>query len=75
MPEKLKDWKRASGNKTSVGSVTEAAAFGDLVVLAVKGIAAETIVQSISDDTTGQLVLDTSNPLADAEPVMVVIQF
>ena len=73
--EKLKDWKRASGNKTSVGSVKEAAAFGDLVVLAVKGTAAENIVKSILDEIKGKTVIDTTNPIADAAPVNGVIQF
>ncbi len=44
-PEKLADWQSRGGERASLGSIAEAAAFGDLVVLAVKGTAAEQAVE------------------------------
>ena len=39
-PQKLEKWKSAAGANAQVGTFEEAAAFGDCVVLAVKGSAA-----------------------------------
>jgi predicted dinucleotide-binding enzyme len=39
-PSKLADWKSKAGAKASTGTFAEAAGFGELVVLAVKGTAA-----------------------------------
>jgi 8-hydroxy-5-deazaflavin:NADPH oxidoreductase len=41
---KLGDW-RAAHRQAEVGSVAQAAAFGELVVLAVKGLAAEAVLR------------------------------
>ena len=40
-PTKLASWKAGAGGKASAGTFAEAARFGDIVVLAVKGTAAE----------------------------------
>src|SRR4051812_15148707 len=65
-PGKLSDWK-AKGAKT--GTFAEAAKFGSLLVIAVKGSAAEAAVkQAGADNLAGKTVLDACNPIADAPP-------
>jgi len=46
-----------------VDSPAGAAAWGDIVVLAVKGEAAVDMAQSVADDLAGKVVIDTTNPL------------
>ncbi len=75
-PPKLAEWKRGAGSKASVGTFGEAARFGDLVVLAVKGTAAEAAVGLCgADNLSGKTVIDTTNPIADEPPVNGVIKF
>jgi len=52
-----------------------AAAFGDVVVLAVKGDAALQASRDAGAGLDGKLVLDTTNPIADAPPVDGVLQY
>lgn len=66
-------FKSESGIDT--GSFAEAASFGDIVILAVKGSAAEKVVTSLAKTITGKTVIDTTNPIADKPPVNGVIQF
>src|SRR5439155_11957324 len=47
----------------------------DLVVLAVKGAAAESAVKLCGAALDGKVVIDTTNPLADAPPVNGVLRF
>ena len=75
LPSKLDGWRAAAGPDASVGTFEEAARFGDLVVLAVKGSAAETVVRACSGALNGKPVVDASNPIADAAPVNGVLPF
>ena len=60
----------------SAGSFAEVAAHGELVVLAVKGSAAlEALQIAGSRNLSGKVVIDTTNPIADAPPVEGVIGF
>ena len=52
-----------------IGSGAEAAAFGDVVVLAVKGSAALQAARDAGAALDGKPVLDTTNPIADTPPV------
>jgi len=73
---KLNEWKKESGEKAAVGSVAEAAAFGELVVLAVKGAVAEKVVSAAgASNLNGKTILDATNPIAEAAPVNGVIQY
>jgi predicted dinucleotide-binding enzyme len=74
-PTKLAEWlARHRGAK--VGSFADAARFGELVVLAVKGtIALEALRLAGADALAGKVVLDTTNPIADAPPVNGVLRF
>jgi predicted dinucleotide-binding enzyme len=74
-PAKLADWT-AANPPASVGSFAEAAGFGDLLVLAVKGsAAAEALEAAGAANLAGKTVLDTTNPIADAPPVHGVLPF
>ncbi len=74
-PEKLADW--ASKTKgVQAGTFEEAAAFGELLVLAVKGQAAPEVLRLAgSNNLSGKAVIDACNPIADAPPVQGVLQF
>jgi 8-hydroxy-5-deazaflavin:NADPH oxidoreductase len=73
---KLAEWKTNAGGKASVGSFSDAAMFGDLVVLAVKGTAAlEGIKKAGAAYLAGKTVIDTTNPIADAPAVNGVLKF
>ncbi len=74
-PAKLEDWKRKAGGKASVGTFAEAAGFGDIVVLAVKGGAAEAVVAGCAPALAGKLVLDATNPIADKPPQDGMVRF
>lgn len=74
-PSKLNDWKQKAGSKASAGTFAEAAKFGDIVVLAVKGGAAEAVVAECASALAGKLVLDATNPIADAPPKDGLVQF
>ena len=74
-PAKLSDWARK--NPTGrVGSFGDAAAFGDLVVLAVKGSAAADALRGAgTENLSGKPVIDATNPIADAPLVNGVLKF
>jgi 8-hydroxy-5-deazaflavin:NADPH oxidoreductase len=58
-----------------VGSVADAAKFGDVLVLAVKGgVAADVLRAAGKDNIAGKTVIDPTNPLRDAPAVDGVIQ-
>jgi predicted dinucleotide-binding enzyme len=72
---KLADWLPASGG-VAAGSMADAAAFGELVVLAVKGTAAVAALHSAGPQAfAGKTVMDATNPIADKPPVNGVLQF
>jgi 8-hydroxy-5-deazaflavin:NADPH oxidoreductase len=75
LPEKLADW--VGQNPTgSAGSFADAAAFGELVVLAVKGKAAlEALRLAGAENLFGKPVIDATNPIEDAPPVNGVLPF
>lgn len=75
-PGKLATWREGAGAKGSVGTFAEAAAWGEVVVLAVKGGAAESVIDLAgSANLAGKTVLDATNPIADLPPVNGVLRF
>lgn len=75
-PEKLSKWKIESGFRGLLGIFSEVAAFADILVLAVKGSAAEEALRlSGKENHLNKIVIDTTNPIAEAPPVNGVIQF
>src|SRR5881397_3068205 len=74
-PAKLKEWA-GRNPKGRVGSFAEAAQFGALVVLAVKGTAAADALRAAgAAHLAGKPVIDATNPIADAPPVNGVLKF
>jgi predicted dinucleotide-binding enzyme len=75
-PNKLADWKASAGGNASIGTFDEAARFGEVVVLAVKGGAAESALDlSGAQSLAGKVIIDTTNPIADAPPQNGVLKF
>lgn len=74
--EKLAEWKAQAGRSGRVGSFAESAAFGELVVLAVKGTAAgHTLKMAGTENLRGKILIDATNPIADAPPESGVLKF
>ncbi len=73
-PAKLAAWRAGAGPKARTGTFSEAAAFGDVVVLAVKGTAALDAVKACGPALAGKTVVDPTNPIAEAPPVNGVLQ-
>ena len=74
-PAKLEEWKKGAGARASVASFEAAAAGAEVVLLAVKGSAAEQVVETCGEALAGKTVLDATNPIADEEPENGVIRF
>jgi 8-hydroxy-5-deazaflavin:NADPH oxidoreductase len=71
--EQLRD---KTNGKAKIGSFEDAAKFGDVVVLATKGLAAEVALNAAGiANLKGKTVIDTTNPIADAPPVNGVLQY
>jgi predicted dinucleotide-binding enzyme len=72
---KLADWVKQNP-KGSVGSFADAARFGQVVVLAVKGdVAQEALRAAGAANLAGKPVLDATNPIGNAPPVHGVVKF
>lgn len=72
---KLKDWA-AQHRGAQIGSFADAAKFGEIVVLAVKGTAAlDAATAAGAANLAGKPVIDTTNPIADAPPTNGVLKF
>jgi len=73
-PAKLADWGKQNP-RGRVGSFADAAKFGDLAVLAVKGtVAADAVRAAGPGNLAGKPVMDACNPIADAPPVNGVLR-
>lgn len=74
-PSKLADWKSKTP-RAATGTFAEAAAWADTVVLAVKGSAAEAVLeQAGAKNLAGKTIIDATNPIADAPPRNGVLAF
>ena len=74
--EKLNNWLKNSGPDASAGSFEDAAKFGELLVLAVKGTAALTVLEKAGGkNLAAKTIIDVTNPIAETAPVNGVLQF
>lgn len=74
-PGKLKDWG-ASHPEAQTGTYADAAAFGELLAIAVKGTAASEALRLAGEaNLSGKTVVDACNPIADGPPVNGVLPF
>jgi len=75
-PDKREELKSKTNGKAIVGSFEDAARFGNVVVLATKGTAAEAALRAAGiANLKGKTVIDTTNPIADTPPVNGVLQY
>ena len=73
---KLAEWKAGAGSRAHTGTFAEAGAWGDIVVLAVKGTAAESALEQAGiAGLKGKIVIDTTNPIAEKPPENGVLRF
>ena len=72
--EKLEEFKKEN-SKVETGTFEQSAQWADLVVLCVKGTVAEKIVEKTKTNLFGKIVVDTTNPIADAPPENGVLKF
>jgi len=73
---KLDEWKEKAGDRAHVGSFEDAAKYGKLVVLAVKGsAAADAIEEAGPQNLQWKTVIDTTNPIADGPPEDGVLKY
>jgi hypothetical protein len=62
--DKAAAWAREMGSRASTGTFGEAAAFGDIIVLATLGVANESVLRGAGrENSRGKVVIDTTNPL------------
>ena len=62
--------------KIDVGTFDETAKFGDIIVLATKGTAAEEALHLAGkENLDGKIIIDTTNPIADSSPVNGVLHY
>ena len=74
-PTKLADWA-AQHCPARIGGFADAAKFGELVVLAVKGtVALDALRAAGVSNLAGKPIMDATNPIADAPPVNGVLKF
>ncbi len=72
---KLAEWQMKNA-KVRIGTFSDVAAFGEVLVLAVKGAAAADVLHDAGDaNLNGKLVIDACNPIADAPPTNGVLKF
>ena len=72
---KLADWARKN-SAVQVGSVADSAKFGEVIVLAVKGTAAQAALPAAGAvNLAGKTVIDATNPIADEPPINGVLKY
>ncbi len=71
---KLAEWKK--GGTALVGSFADAAKFGEIIVLAVKGIVVRNVLEQMGhENLKNKTVIDATNPIAEAAPTNGVLKF
>ncbi len=74
-PSKLAEWA-AQNPKGRVAGFADAAKFGEVIVLAVKGTAAlDALRAATAPNLAGKPVIDATNPIADSPPANGVLKF
>ena len=73
---KLAEWQKGEGAGAFSGSFRDAAKFGDLIVLAVKGTVVKEALELIGNENlSNKTVIDATNPIADAAPSNGVLKY
>jgi predicted dinucleotide-binding enzyme len=67
---------KKSNNKIAIGTFSETALFGEIIVLAVAGrVAMDAITLAGPGNFSGKIIIDTTNPIAQAAPDNGVLKF
>ncbi|HEY5951953.1 MAG TPA: NAD(P)-binding domain-containing protein [Kofleriaceae bacterium] len=75
-PQKLQAWKAGATGEASVGTYEQAAKWADTLVLAVKGLVAEQVLDQCGvANLAGKTIIDTTNPIAGEPPENGVIRY
>jgi predicted dinucleotide-binding enzyme len=74
-PKKLDEFMNKNSGKVSIGTFLDAASFGEIIVLAVKGSVVKSLVEQVKESLTGKVVIDPTNPISDHAPVDGVLNF
>lgn len=73
---KLREWSDKAGEHGHAGSFDGAATFGKILVLACKGTAAGDVLKIAGrSNLSGKIIIDTTNPIADAQPENGVLNY
>jgi predicted dinucleotide-binding enzyme len=70
-----RDGRAIDGWAGKTGTFADAVVSADIVVLALKGSAAEAVVGDLAQQIAGKTVIDVTNPIADAPPESGVIRY
>ncbi|MDP2722619.1 MAG: NAD(P)-binding domain-containing protein [Bacteroidales bacterium] len=75
-PSKLDTWKENTNGEGKTGTFRDTASFGDLIVLATKGTAANKVLEMAGfENLKGKIVIDATNPISAAAPDNGVLKF
>ena len=75
-PAQLQEWLDSEGEGATSGSMEEAAAHGDILVLAVGGrVAADALRLAKLENIQGKTIIDPTNPISEDPPVNGVLKF
>lgn len=74
--ENLAEWHDGDGKEGQIGSLSETAAFGDIIVLATKGsVAKEALDLAEAENIKGKTIIDLTNPIVNTPPENGVLKF
>jgi 8-hydroxy-5-deazaflavin:NADPH oxidoreductase len=71
-PDTLRDLVKTAGPKARAGTIAEAIAFGDVIVLSLPLKAIPVLDDAIKKGLQGKIVIDTSNPYPERDGVIAV---
>src|SRR5687767_8913991 len=75
-PQKLQGWKQSAKGEAAIGTYAEAAKWGDIIVLAVKGMVAEDVLDQCGHEIlANKIIIDTTNPIGSEPPDNGVIRY
>jgi 8-hydroxy-5-deazaflavin:NADPH oxidoreductase len=73
---KLTEWLAHDGKGSRLGSFADAAAFGNIVIISVKGTSAQAALELAgAGNLKGKTIIDTTNPIADSAPENGVLKY
>lgn len=75
-PAKLQAWKASAAGDVSVGTYEQASAWGEIIVLAVKGLVAQDVLDQCGHaNLANKTVIDATNPIGSEPPQNGVIRY